>query len=310
MTDIAGTPLKPSPRADAMAVTETTPGATPATVTGPDGAAPVENGLRPVGPVRRTVRRYLRSRASGWTLVALIVVFWQAYSGVHYDPTISSPDRIVETWWREATEGDLLRQLSITLRTMAEALALAVPLGVGIGFLMGRSRVIWGLSEPLVEILRLTPATAILPIYILFLGLGDQMKIAVFLTGGIFPMIINSYAGARGVSKILAETAQTYRLSWLQTQKEIALPFATPYILVGMRQSLGMSLVLAVVIGMLSGNDGIGYYLMFAQQNFNLRQLLAGVLTVAVIGYLFNAIFLLLEKRVTRWRRGTQAGEA
>jgi ABC-type nitrate/sulfonate/bicarbonate transport system permease component len=230
-------------------------------------------------------------------------------SGIRYDPTISSPALILQTWWQEATEGDLLRQLAVTLRTMAEALAIAVPLGVGIGFLMGRSQVIWGLSEPLVEILRLTPATAILPIFILFLGLGDEMKIAVFLTGGIFPMIINSYAGARGVSKILAETAQTYRLSWLQTQREIALPFAAPYILVGMRQSLGMSLVLAVVVGMLAGNDGIGYYLMFAQQNFNLRQLLAGVLTVAVVGYLFNAIFLLLERRLTRWRR-TQVTEA
>ncbi|MFF0572492.1 ABC transporter permease [Streptosporangium saharense] len=270
---------------------------------------PPASGIRPVGRARRNARRYFRSRVSGWTLVALVVVLWELYSNVDYDPTISSPSRIAETWWGEATTGDLLNQLTITLRTMAEALALAVPLGVGIGFLMGRSQVIWGLLEPLVEILRLTPATAILPIYILFLGLGDQMKVAVFLTGGIFPMIINSYAGARGVSKILSETAQTFRLSWLQTQREIALPFAMPYILVGMRQSLGMSLVLAVVIGMLAGNDGIGYYLMFAQQNFNLRQLLAGVLTVAFVGYVFNAVFLLLERRVTRWRR-SQTGAA
>ncbi|MEV8514756.1 ABC transporter permease [Dactylosporangium sp. NPDC051484] len=274
----------------------------PTTVPPKAATGPAE---RPPASIRvgRSLLRFLRSRASGWTLVALVIVFWQISSEIHFNPTISAPDRIAQTWLHEITQGQLLPDLGRTLRTMAIGFALAVPLGVGIGFLMGRSRIVWGLLEPTVEVLRLTPTTAILPIFVLFLGIGESMKIAVFLAAGIFPMIINAYAGARGVSKVLNQTAQTYRLTWWQTQREIALPYATPFILVGMRQSLGISLVLAVVVGMLAGNDGIGFYILNAQQTFNINQLLAAVVTVAFVGYVFNSIFLLAERRTTRWRR-------
>ena len=258
---------------------------------------------------RLRLRSYLRSRALGWTLVGLILVVWQVSSAIHNDPAISAPFQIAQAWWQQLTHGSLPGALATSLKTMIIGFAIAVPLGVGIGFLMGRSRVIWGLLEPLVEIIRLTPVTAILPVYVLFFGIGTTMQIAVFLTAGLFPLIINSYAGAQGVSKILNETAQTFRLSWLQTQREIALPFAVPYILVGMRQALGNSLVFAVVIGMLVGENGIGYYILGAQQDFDVDQLLAGVVSVAAVGYLFNAIFLLLERRATRWRRAQTGAE-
>jgi ABC-type nitrate/sulfonate/bicarbonate transport system permease component len=255
------------------------------------------------------LRSYLRSRALGWTLVGLILVAWQVSSAIHNDPAISAPAQIAQAWWQQVTHGSLPGALATSLKMMVIGFAIAVPLGVGIGFLMGRSRVIWGLLEPLVEIIRLTPVTAILPVYVLFFGIGTTMQIAVFLTAGLFPLIINSYAGAQGVSKILGETAQTFRLNWIQTQREIALPFAVPYILVGMRQALGNSLVFAVVIGMLVGENGIGYYILGAQQDFDVDQLLAGVVSVAAVGYLFNAIFLLLERRATRWRRAQTGAE-
>ena len=252
-------------------------------------------------------RRYVHSRAIGWTFVVLLIVGWQIKSNFAYDPTISAPIKIAQTWWTEVSTGTLLSELFSTLRTMAIGLAIAVPIGVGLGFLMGRSRVIWGIFEPPTEIMRITPITAVLPIFILYFGIEEEMKIAVFVVAGVFPMIINSYAGARSVSKVLHETALTFRLSWWQTQREVAFPSATPFILVGLRQALGISLVLAVVVGMLAGNSGIGYYIMQAQQEFNMSRLLAAVITVAAVGYLLNAIFLILERRTTRWRGVTLA---
>lgn len=251
---------------------------------------------------------YFRSRALGWTLVFAILGGWQLASAFSYDPAISDPSNIASAWWQQVTHGSLPGALAGSLKTMVIGFVIAVPLGVTIGFLMGRSRVVWGLLEPLVEIIRLTPVTAILPVYVLFFGIGTSMQIAVFLTAGLFPLIINSYAGAQGVSKILGETAQTFQLNWFQTQREIALPYAIPYILVGMRQALGMSLVFAVVIGMLVGESGIGYYILGAQQDFDVSQLLAGVVSVAAVGYLFNAIFLIAERRATRWRRAQTEG--
>jgi ABC-type nitrate/sulfonate/bicarbonate transport system permease component len=129
------------------------------------------------------------------------------------------------------------------------------------------------------------------------------MKILVFLLSAVFPLLMTSYAGARSLSRTLKETAQTFQLGWWATQWEVALPAAMPYILVGMRQALGTSLMMSVVVGMVAGNDGIGYYILEAQQAFNIRKLLAATVLVAFVGYAMNAIFLALESHITR-RRG------
>ena len=263
----------------------------------------------PTASVRAAARgtrgagRFFRSRGWGWVVVVALLGAWQISAWIHYVPTVSSPLRVGAEWWEAVTEGDLLPALLDTLRTMAIGYAIAVPVGITIGFLMGRVRIVWATLEPLVEILRLTPATAVIPVFILFLGLGDPMKIAVFLLAAVFPVLLNSYAGARSVSRILRETAQTFRLGWWRTQWEVALPAAIPFILVGARQALGLSLVMAVVIGMLAGNGGIGYYILMAQQALNIPQLFAAVATVAAVGYGLNALFLALERRLTRWRR-------
>lgn len=262
-------------------------------------AAPTTDGR----VTRSRFTRFTRSRALGWTLVLGLLAAWQISAFVSYNPTVSSPILIGETLVQQLAGGPLLWSLLDTLRLMAIGFLIAAPLGIVIGFLMGRVRVIWALLEPLVEIARLHPTTAIIPVLILFFGLGDPMKITVFLLSAIFPLLMTAYAGAQSVSPTLKETAETFQLSWLRTQWEIALPASTPYLLVGMRQALGASLLMAVVVGMVAGNSGIGFFILEAQQSFNIRALLAGVVTVAAVGYLINSLFLILEKRVTRWRR-------
>lgn len=246
---------------------------------------------------------FLRSRSFGWSVLALLVAAWQASSAINYNPTVSSPLLIGQTLVSELWGGDLLRALIDTLYLLGIGFLIAAPLGIGLGFLMGRVRIVWALMEPVVEIARAKPTTAIIPVLILFFGVGDLMKILVFLLSAIFPLLMTSYAGARSLSRTLKETAQTFQLGWWATQWEVALPAAMPYILVGMRQALGTSLMMSVVVGMVAGNDGIGYYILEAQQAFNIRKLLAATVLVAAVGYLINAIFLLLEGHLSR-RRG------
>jgi ABC-type nitrate/sulfonate/bicarbonate transport system permease component len=266
-------------------------------------------GEDPVGPPPRArsgsrpgAARLLRSRALGWALVLALLAAWQVSAFVEYNPTVSSPIEIGRTLAVELAGGELLWSLLETLRLMLIGFLLAAPVGIVLGFLMGRVRVIWALLEPLVEIARLHPTSAIIPVLILFLGLGDAMKISVFLLSAIFPLLMTSYAGAQSVSTTLKETADTFQLGWWRTQWEVALPASTPYILVGLRQALGAALLMAVVVGMLAGNSGIGFYILEAQQRFDIRALLAGVVTVALVGYLINAAFLVIERRVIRWR--------
>lgn len=258
--------------------------------------------------IRRIVRGYFHSRLLGWTVIVLAVVFWQVSSTNHYNPAVSSPSRVGEELVSGLSGGPLLTALLDTLRTMAIGFAIALPLGIAIGFLMGRVKVIWALLEPVVEIARLHPTSAIIPVLILLLGLGDSMQISVFLLSAIFPLLMTAYAGAQSISPTQRETAETFRLGWLRTQWEIALPASVPYLLVGIRQALGAALLMAVVVGMLAGNGGIGYFILEAQQSLNMGKLLAGVVTVAAVGYLFNALFLRLERRATHWRRTDTSG--
>ncbi|WP_345524785.1 ABC transporter permease [Nocardioides endophyticus] len=189
------------------------------------------------------------------------------------------------------------------MRVTLVGFAVATAVGVIVGFLMGRFRPIWAMLEPTVELLRQTPVTALFPLLILYFGIGEQLKVVAVALVATFPILLSSYTGARNVAATMTETARTFKLSWLRTQWEVALPCALPYVLVGMRQALGIALVVSVVASMLAGNTGVGYYLMQAQQVLNVTALFAGILSTALVGYLLNQVFLVAEYFLTRWQR-------
>lgn len=257
---------------------------------------------RPVFRLPVGLTGYFRSRAFGWTIVFVLLVAWQWVSTAYRMPQLPPLSHIAETWLQQIQNGPLLTATLQTLRITAIGYFCATIAGVTIGFLMGRVQVIWGAAEPIVELLRQVPISAMLPLLILYLGIGDSFRIAIVLLAASFPILLNSYAGARSVSKTMQMTAQTFQLNWLQSQIEIGLPSALPFILVGMRQALGVTLIVAVLTGMLAGNSGIGYFILQAQQVLDVRALFAGIFTIAAVGYILNTIFLIAEKRLTRWR--------
>ncbi|MET8209159.1 ABC transporter permease [Streptomyces sp. NPDC005373] len=256
------------------------------------------------GARRRSRRRgVLERRITGWTLIVLLLVTWQWYASAHTIAELPPLSTIAEEGWSQMFGGDLPTALADTVGTTLIGFALATVIGTVLGFLMGRVKPVWALLEPVIELVRQTPVTALFPLLILYLGIGTGLKITMVALVATFPILLNAYAGARNVSRTMHLTGRTFKLSWLQTQWEIALPSALPHILVGMRQALGVSLVVSVVSGMLAGNSGIGYYILSAQQILDVPSLFAGVLSIAVVGYTLNQIFLFLDARLTRWRR-------
>lgn len=250
-----------------------------------------------------------RGRRPGWLLVLLVLALWQVRATVSPLPELPPLSDIALEWWGAISEGSLLPAVVDTLRVTSIGYALAGVAGISIGFLMGRVRAVWSLLEPAVELMRSTPVTALLPLLILFLGIGDELKVAIVALVAFFPILLNSLAGSRSVSQTMQLTARTFRLSWWQTQVEVAFPAALPYILTGLRQALALSLVMAVVTGMFAGNSGVGYFILEAQQLLNVRALFAGLITIALIGYALNGLFLRVEHYLTRWRRLDPLGE-
>src|SRR5262249_41784132 len=145
------------------------------------------------------------------------------------------------------------------------------------------------------------PKPALLPPLILFLGLGDAMKIAVVGLAVFFPVLINTVQGVRGVDRVLVDTARTFGHGPKAILARVIFPASLPLILAGMRVSLALGLILVVIAEMLAGTGGLGYLILDMQRTFRVKEMYAWLVILAVLGYALNAIFLEVERRAIRW---------
>ncbi len=262
----------------------------------------------PARPVAATLwHRAVALRLPGWILIAGGLAAWQAgaASGLIGVAGLPAPSTILQAWWREASQGRLLVELGSTLRLMFTGYLLAAVLGAAVGVLMGRVRLAWSILEPVVELIRPVPISAVVPILILLLGIDDALKITAVFWGSFFPILLNTFAGVRAVPRTMRETGQTFGLSEWQMTREIVVMHALPSIFVGLRIALTISLIVAVFSEMLAGYAGIGYFIMQAQQTLSVDRLWAGVLTLSVVGYGLNLVFLRIEAFVLPWHIGS-----
>lgn len=262
----------------------------------------------PARPVATTLwHRAVALRLPGWILIAGVLAAWQAgaASGLIGVAGLPAPSTILQAWWREASQGRLLAELGSTLRLMFTGYLLAAVLGAAVGVLMGRVRLAWSILEPVVELIRPVPISAVVPILILLLGIDDALKVTAVFWGSFFPILLNTFAGVRAVPRTMRETGQTFGLSEWQMTREIVVMHALPSIFVGLRIALTISLIVAVFSEMLAGYAGIGYFIMQAQQTLSVDRLWAGVLTLSVVGYGLNLVFLRIEAFVLPWHTGS-----
>lgn len=242
------------------------------------------------------------SRLSGVVLIALLLLAWQL-SAMYLvsSPTWPTVTRIFEAWFENIADGTLAGHLLATFWRQMLGYGLAVVLGIGLGLAMGYYRPLYNLFEPLVEALRPIPGPAYLPILVLFVGIGHEMKVVLILVASLFPILLNTYSGVRSIDRVQFDTARTLGLTTLQTFRELVIPAAAPQILTGMRISLAISLILAILGEMIVSNDGLGYFVLLSQRTFKVPEMYAGIFTLAVFGYVLNRMFLLIEARLVRW---------
>jgi ABC-type nitrate/sulfonate/bicarbonate transport system permease component len=242
------------------------------------------------------------SRITGVILLVLLLLVWQL-SALYWvvSPTWPTVTRIFEAWAENIADGTIPEHLVATLWRQMLGYGLATVVGVGLGLAMGYYRPLFNLFEPLVEVLRPIPGPAYLPILVLFVGIGHEMKVTLIFLASLFPILLNSYSGVRSIDRVQFDTARTLGLTTLQTFRELVLPAASPQILTGMRISLAISLILAILGEMIVSNDGLGYFVLLAQRTFKVPDMYAGIFTLALLGYLLNRLFLLIEGRVIRW---------
>jgi ABC-type nitrate/sulfonate/bicarbonate transport system permease component len=246
----------------------------------------------------------VKRRWPGFLLFALILLIWEIASARGMVDPVSVPrvSVIAVSWFDTLRDGQMLDALLPSLGRIFAGFGLAVLVAVPLGLLMGTVSLFYRLLEPITEFIRPIPSAAYIPVAILFLGIGNEMKVFVVFLACLFPVLLNTYGGVRGVDPVLVDTGRTFGLSRLKALWQIILPAALPNILTGMRISLGISLIVAVVAEMIAGNSGIGYFILDMQRVFRVPEMFAGIFTLGLLGFFVNFAFLKVEQHFLRWR--------
>jgi ABC-type nitrate/sulfonate/bicarbonate transport system permease component len=250
------------------------------------------------------VKRLLRSRVVGLVVIVAILLLWEGVvrAGIVRSPSLPPVSTIFATWFQLIVSGEIFRQLGPSLLRLGVGYVWAVLAGTTLGLLMGYFPIVYNLFEPLTELVRPIPSPAYIPLAILFLGLGNEMKFFVIFLACFFPILLNTQSGVRAIDPVQINTGRTFGLSRAQIVRKIILPGSLPAILTGMRISLGIALIVVVVSEMVASNNGIGYFILNAQRFFNVPEMFAGIFSLALVGYALNALFVRLEARILRWR--------
>ena len=206
-------------------------------------------------------------------VVLLGALEWAVLAGKVNAALVPAPTVVLAKTWDIVRRGEVLAPLGATLYLLGLGYVLATSLAIGAGLLMGRHPRLYALFEPLLELLRPLPKPALLPPLMLFLGLGDAMKLTVIGLGVFFPTLINTIQGVRGTDPVQIDVARTFGHPSRGLLLKVVLPSAMPLILSGMRISLGLGLVLVVIAEMLAGTGGVGYLIIDMQRTFQVAKM-------------------------------------
>ncbi|KUN04359.1 nitrate ABC transporter permease [Streptomyces canus] len=202
-----------------------------------------------------------------------------------------------ETWLFARVGSDVVPSLI----RLAAGYLLAVGGGIALGVLLGRVRVLYLALRPAVQLSRSIPATGLVPVSIVLLGIGDAPKIWLIAFVCVFPILLNTVDGVRSVEHGLEDVGQTFRLTRRQRIFAIHLPSAAPQIFAGMRISLAIAFIMMIVTEMLGATSGLGFVTLNAQQSFQIPLMWSGMILLSILGASLNALFVLVERRVLRW---------
>ena len=245
-------------------------------------------------------------RVPGVVLMLVLLALWEASVrlGWRVSPTWPAVSIVFVTFWHNLSDGTYLAVIGSSLLRLFVGYFVAVVLAVSIGLAMGVWRFFFLLVEPLVEFLRPIPSPAYLPMAILFLGIDDGMKIFMVAFASFFPILLNTVAGVRAVDPVLLETGKTFGYGRWAMIRKILLPASASFILTGMRISLAIALIVTVIAEMVAGNSGIGFYVLSAQRSFQVPEMYAGVIALALVGFALNKLFVFVEHRLLQWQAG------
>lgn len=250
------------------------------------------------------VQRSLWHIVTAYGLIIAFVCAWQLAStqGWLNAAVIPSLDRIAQALWQGLSSGRLLGDITISLQRAGLAFIAAVVLGVPLGLVMGKVRILERAFDPLLQLFRQTSALALYPVFILLFGLGETSKVFVIFWAALFPLLLATTGGVKEVDSKLLEMARAYGASSLTTFRRVVLPASLPAIFIGLRLAATNALLLLIAAEMIGANKGMGFQVMNAQYNFQIPDMFAAIFLLAFWGVIANQLLVRLQHRICRWQ--------
>jgi sulfonate transport system permease protein len=240
-----------------------------------------------------------------------VIALWQLLSSAGLIPADKLPPPT--TVWHTAVSlvttsspayGTLQGAMLVSLQRMAIGFAVGGTIAVLLALVAGLSRLGENAVDPLLQIVRMLPLFGLIPVFIVWFGIGELPKIILIALGAAIPLYLNTFAGIRSVDAKLAEVGRVQRLTRAETIRHIVLPGALPQALTGLRQSLGVAWLALVVAEQVNANAGLGFMISQATQFLRNDVILVALAVYAVLGLITDALVRLLERRALAWRRG------
>ncbi len=259
---------------------------------------PAANGARYLFLVRH------ENAILGTVTMLAALLLWEAVArlGLVNPLFTSSPSRIIATGYKMFADGSIYPHLAISGLELLVGYSLAIIVGVPLGILLGWYRRLDAAFDPIISALYATPRIALLPLIVIWFGIGLGSKFAIIFLSAVFPILISTISGVQTVERDYVKVARSFGANDRQMFMTVALPAAVPFLLTGLRLGLGHALIGIVVGEMYAAKAGVGYMISVAGATFQTDRVMFGIILIAAAGVLMTNILRMIERRFDRWR--------
>jgi NitT/TauT family transport system permease protein len=253
------------------------------------------------------VRSVLTKTFTKTIAVLALLALWEIAPRVGIvDPVFLPPfHEVVRALVDLVANGQLASNIEASLIRSLSGFALALVVAVPLGLLIGWYKPVSDVLTPLLQVFLNTAALALLPVFVLILGIGETSKIAIVVYACTWPILLNTITAVRNVDPTLLKLARSLDLSPLRLFARVVLPASVPTIFTGIRLAGAAAIVVVIAAELVGAKAGLGYLINASQYNFAIPQMYAGIVTISVIGVLFNQLLVVIERRFTSWRTGS-----
>lgn len=253
--------------------------------------------------MKRTLFPLVQLRIEGYSFLVGLFFLWELFARKHWVDTNYFPSitHILKVLLELITSFEIIHHVLISLKRVFFGFFAGSVIGYVLGFLCGYAKIIYEVLELTIEFLRPMPSIALIPIGILFFGLGDSLNVAIIGYACSWPIFVNTMGGVRSIDIVYLRTAQSFGLNPLQIILRIIAPASLPSAFTGLRVGLGIAVAVVVITEMVASGNGLGAFIFNTSISFRIPEMYAGIIVIGLFGYALNQLFFLLERFVLRW---------